>query len=473
MPRPLHTALSAVLISAGLAFPASAGTVALARPASTPAANWSAFLAGPAHRSFNAGAAAITPGKVPGLKRIWTFFPAAATMPGQPGPRLFSSPTVFSGRVYIGANTGVFYALSEATGKVIWSRFLGFVTKKTCGARGFTSTATVAADPKTGKATVYVAAADGFLYALNAATGSTKWRSLVARPSSSQNNYYNWSSPTVVRGRIYMGVSSQCDSPLSMGGLREFSQATGAHVAFFKTNPPGPTGPSIWSSAAAPSSGTSVYVTTGNGLGPNQISVIRLNGTSLARQGGWQIPAVAHGFDSDFGGSATLFSARIGGRSTLLVGACNKNGVYYTLRRGDLKAGPVWQFLAGSEVSVSNRCNGAAAWDGSRLYIAANQTVIGGTTFNGSVRSLNPATGKPIWATGLPDPVVGSLTVDGGGVLAVPTFGDSGLFLVAASTGQILLNIPTGPEFGQPVFAGNMLLAPTRNHGLWAYTPSG
>jgi polyvinyl alcohol dehydrogenase (cytochrome) len=473
MRRPLHVALPAVLASAVLAFPAIPAGPALARPAaSQPGGNWTAFLSGPTHHSDNAAAVAITPGTVPGLRRAWSFMPARATMPGQPGPKLFSSPTVFNGRVYIGTGTGVFYALSEATGKVVWSRFLGFVTKKTCGARGMTSTATVAPDPRTGAATVYVAGADGFLYALSAATGATRWRSLVARPSQTKNNYYNWSSPAVVGGRIYMGVSSQCDSPLSMGGLKEFRQSTGAQVAFFKSNPPGPTGPSIWSSPAAPTSGTSVFVTTGNGLGPNQISVIRLNPVTLARQDGWQIPAAAHGFDSDFGGSPTLFSARIGGRTVQLAGACNKNGVYYALRQRDLRAGPVWQFRAGSSVSVSSRCDGAAAWDGSHLYVAANQTVIGGVTFGGSVRSLNPATGRPRWQRGLPDPVVGSSTLDGAGVLAVPTFGDSGLFLISAATGKILRNIRTGPEFGEAVFAGRMLLAPTKDHGLWAYQPA-
>lgn len=68
--------------------------------------------------------------------------------------------------------------------------------------------------------------------------------------------------------------------------------------------------------------------------------------------------------------------------------------------------------------------------------------------------------------------MVGSPTLDGGGVLAVPTFTDSGLFLIQASTGSILRNLPTGPEFGQPVFADNMLLAPTKKFGIWAYKPS-
>ena len=46
----------------------------------------------------------------------------------------------------------------------------------------------------------------------------------------------------------------------------------------------------------------------------------------------------------------------------------------------------------------------------------------------------------------------------------------SGLYLIRASTGSILKHIATaGPEFGQAVFADNMMLVPTKNNGLWAY----
>jgi hypothetical protein len=55
------------------------------------------------------------------------------------------------------------------------------------------------------------------------------------------------------------------------------------------------------------------------------------------------------------------------------------------------------------------------------------------------------------------------------GVLAAQTYGNSGMFLLNAATGAILNNIAGGPEFGQAVFAGNMMLVPTQNHGLWAY----
>jgi len=295
---------------------------------------------------------------------------------------------------------------------------------------------------------------------------------VVALPSPTVSDYYNWSSPTVVAGRIYMGVSSACDNPLVRGGLKEYNQATGAVIAFYQTNPGGSTGPSIWTSAAATSSGASVFVTTGNGVaGSDAVSVIRLNPVTLARVGSWQVPASALGPDSDFGSSPTLFSARLNGRTVPLVGACNKNGVYYALRQGNLAAGPVWSFMAGTREPVDTQCDAAAVWDGRDLFVAGNKTVIGGVTYLGSVRSLNPATGSRRWRRGLPGPVVGSPTLDGGGVLAVPTYSSSGLFLVRAATGSILKNIATGPEFGQPVFAGRMLLVPTRDNGLWAYRP--
>src|SRR6266542_4351152 len=283
---------SAAVILTVLALPAGANTATRAGSAATTFANWPAYLLGPTHPSFNSAAGAITPAKVATLTRVWRWTPAAPTMAGQPGTSLFASPTVFNGRIYIGANTGVFYALDEATGQVLWHRFMGFVTAKTCAARGFNSTATVAPDPASGALTVYVAAADGYLYALNAADGALRWRSVVAIPSTTVNDYYNWSSATAV------------------------------------------------------------YVTTGNGpAGSDAISVVRLDAATLAKRGSWQVPNSEHGSDSDFGGSPTFFSATLAGVYTPLVGACNKNGVYYALRRGNLAAGPVWRFKAGGPPS--------------------------------------------------------------------------------------------------------------------------
>ena len=132
-----------------------------------------------------------------------------------------------AGRVYIGAESGGFYALKEATGAVVWSRQLDTEPNTTCPARGITSTAAVKPDPVTGTSTVYVSGAR-YLYALNAATGAVVWKTEIGPPSlANPDAYYNWSSPTVAGGHIYTGLSSSCDNPLIRGGLVELDQHTG------------------------------------------------------------------------------------------------------------------------------------------------------------------------------------------------------------------------------------------------------
>src|SRR5215475_9062762 len=322
-----------IAVTLGIGVLAAATGATAATPASRKVfINWGGYLKGPGHSSKNAAATAISPAKVAGLSRAWTWKPAGPTMPGQPSG-LLASPTVVSGRIYIGANTGVFYALNEATGHVIWHRFLGFVPTLTCGRLGIVATATVARDPVTKVRTVYVAGGNGYLYALNAATGKVAWHSVIAIPSKTVSDYYDWSSPTLAHSRIYVGVTSNCDKPLVAGGLKEYDQATGHLIAFYHTFPGHTTAPSIWSSAAVNGTAGTVFVTTGNGPGGDSVSIVRLAASGLARQDAWQIPTGQRGPDSDFGGSPTLFSAKLAGVPTPMVGACNKNGTYYAWRQ--------------------------------------------------------------------------------------------------------------------------------------------
>src|SRR5437016_7929893 len=86
---------------------------------------WPGYLLDSGHSSAGS-ASVITPGNAGTLRKAWTFKAAAATMSGQPGPQFYASPTVAGGMVFIGANTGVFYALNLSTGAVVWKRFLGF-----------------------------------------------------------------------------------------------------------------------------------------------------------------------------------------------------------------------------------------------------------------------------------------------------------------------------------------------------------
>jgi len=448
--------------------------------AAGPSEDWPAYLFGSKHSSANLAAGAITPQNAASLVRAWNWIPDPPTMTGQPGKTLASSPTVFEGRIYIGAGTGVFYALDERTGTVIWKRFLGYVPEKTLGKRGFTSTATVAPDPITGDSTVYVYSADGNLYALNASDGSIVWQSVVATPSPTKSDYYAWSSPAVVGGRVYVGISSQGDHPLVRGGAVAFDQATGQRIATYFTVPAGFVGGAVWSSPAADAS--SVWLSTGNPAGgvpdePGESnSIVRLDAATMALQDHWTVPDDELVPDSDFGGSPTLFEATIGGNPTPLVGACNKNGKYYALRQDNLAAGPVWQFQVGAPSNDGpGLCLPAAIWDGSRLFVAGNGTTIGGTAYNGSVRRLDPATGAPIWETGLPGTILGSPALSGGGVIAAASYdwsgGKNAAWLIDAASGAILKQVTTknSVEFAQPVFADNYVFLATWHQGLFAY----
>jgi outer membrane protein assembly factor BamB len=386
---------------------------------------------------------------------------------------LYASPTVFNGVAYIGAEDGEFYAVNEATQRSLWSRFLGLDKKLTCRTLGITSTATVANDPNTGNPTVYIFGPDGNLYALDARTGAIEWKSVVDTPSTTVNDYYSWSSPTVFNGVVYVGVASLCDNPLVPAGVAAFDQGTGALLARWTDEPSTRVGASVWSSVAGLPTG-SVIATTGNGskgiLNRTQFeeAVVRLAGRTLTVEDSWQVPAAQAVGDGDFGGSATDFTALLNGVSTPMFGACNKNGIYYAFRQSDLHRGPVWEYRMGAPTQrgVPGLCNAAAIWDGSQLIEGGgSNTTINGVDYPGSIQSLDPATGTPIWQTGLPGEVIGSPTENGAGLIAAQFFGGTmGVVALDASTGSVLGQISTtAPVFAQPVFDHNDLLVAAGN----------
>jgi polyvinyl alcohol dehydrogenase (cytochrome) len=488
----------AVLVIAAAILPSTGSTRAGASVGPQPAAahgrqapvvtdqDWPAYLFSARHPSTMAGPATIKPGNAGSLQAAWTFH-EQPPMGIQPPGGFSASPTVADGMVFIGSQTGDFYALQASTGQVVWQATLDYEQVGNNGncsnARGIVGTATVAPDPQTGNLTVYVAGAR-YLYALDAATGAQKWKSLVG-PASSANvvgAYYNYASPTVANGLVYEGVSSSCDKPFVRGGVQVFSQQTGALQHSFWTVPAGQVGASVWSSEAATTAW--VWATTGDPefTGTHlyhAFSFLRLNASTLALSGSWQLK-LAQNSDLDFGSSPTLFSGNVNGVSTSLVGACNKNGRYYALRRNNLGRGPVWSRRVGASADTGQGvCLSSAVWNAQakRLYLGGNGTSINGQTYGGSVRSVNPGTGSVQWATGLGCGVLGTPALDGAtGVLAVATWtpchnAPPAIYLLNAATGKILGTLPlNGGGFAQPVFAGRYLLVADRSGQVVAYT---
>ena len=443
--------------------------------------DWPAYLSGPRHWSFSA-AGKVTTANAGTLVKAWTWTPDAGTLPGQPSGGVYAAPTVVNHVIYLGANTGVFYALDEASGHVRWKRLLGFQRSLTCAAQGIISTATVVSQPDgTGGVTpiVYVASPDGYLYALDGTDGSTVWRSVVVIPSTTVNDAFNWSSPTVVGDRIYLGFSSNCDAPFIRGGVMLFDRSSGSRLATWYGVPAGKKGGGVWTSVAV--SNGFVYAATGSadpGVTADSNSLVKLDGNGLQELGSFHLPPgdVTAG-DPDFGSSPLVFTASLGGSTTELVGACNKGGYWYTLRTSDMSL--LWKRKVGTATADGgDSCIGGGIFDGSRLFVSGNNTTINGTAYQGSIRQLDPATGNIVWERGLSANVPGPPALDRAGVLVAAThdYIPSGLaqhaYLINAATGSVITTIENNnaKEFSQPVFADQYLLLSTISH-MYAYHP--
>jgi polyvinyl alcohol dehydrogenase (cytochrome) len=437
------------------------GSVAVELLSSSAAAaslnSYPAYLGGPAHDSYASSATTITIANATALQAVWKWTP--------PGGDLTASPIVNGGIVYIGTENGDFYAINAATGAMKWHKVLSI---SNCANSGIVSSATVAKDPESGKLTVYVGAGDHYLYALNASSGATIWRHLIG-PATSNNDYYNFSSPTIANGHIYYGVATACGA--GYDGMVALDQHTGAQTGVYYTSGSAAVeGASVYTSAAVAPDG-SVFLTTGddNGASTNDsTAIVKLAGVTLARLAGYQIPGLV-GKNMDFNASATLFSDA----GTPAVGACDKNGVFYARKQSDMSA--LWQDTLGIPPPVDSLafCGGSAVYNGADLFIGADATASGAPP--GSIYELT-ASGAKVWETPLAaGPVIGTPSLDGGGVLAVPTYNKtagahSAVYVLNASTGAILRTISySGPIFAQPVFAdGELLIAgPT----LQAYVP--
>jgi outer membrane protein assembly factor BamB len=429
------------------------------------AADWPEFMLNTSHSSYNTAATSITTANLADLQPVWRWTVPASPNAGTTG--LYPTPVSVDGVLYVGAADGEFYAVNETTGETLWSRFLGFEYSSL----GVVSTATVATDPSTGDLAVYVNAPDGHLYALDAATGAVLWKAVVGIPAgTAATSYFAWGSPLVANGNVYVGIASHNSNPDVSAGLLAFNAGTGSSLGEWHSLPGNDIGGSVWSTPALLPDGE-IIAATGNGPsddaeGLYAESIVRLNGSNLSLLDSWGVPASQQTKDGDFGGSPTLFTADLSGTSTEMVGACNKNGIYYALKADDLSAGPVWQQRINQPNTDGDKtCIAGAIWNGTNLIEgAAGQTTIDGTTYQGGLYALNPATGSTAWATGLPGSIVSSPTEDGSGVVAAAvwqsTTGNYGVYLLSAATGAILDYIPLAddPIFGQPVFAGDYLL---------------
>jgi eukaryotic-like serine/threonine-protein kinase len=116
----------------------------------------------------------------------------------QTGGRVRSSPALDTRNVYVGAADGRVYAFDRATGAERW-RYDTEGVKLLSQNFGY-DRRTVQASPAVRNGVVYIGARDGFLYAIDAASGKLKW---------SFDHQISWvnTSPAVSDGVVYAGSS--------------------------------------------------------------------------------------------------------------------------------------------------------------------------------------------------------------------------------------------------------------------------
>jgi polyvinyl alcohol dehydrogenase (cytochrome) len=287
-----------------------------------------------------------------------------------------------------------------------------------------------------------------------------------------------WSSPTLFNGSLYMGIASVGDCPLVPGELVKLNATNGQQQAAFATTPPGCPGGGIWSTPTVDSSTGNVYVTTGTDGGfdcggqpePYAQAVLQLT-KNLSLVAAWKPPPSEQVSDGDFGATPTLFTGTINGATVPLVGAANKNGIYYAFSRKNIGTGPVWET---QPISTEGDTIASSAWDGNSLYVAGHNTVINGTSCESSIRAVNQSTGAFLW----------SACVSGGGpdgaVTAIPGVVFEGigsiLYGVSSATGQALFQFQDTSFhwFYSPAMISNGALYIGNSDGnFYKFTPGG
>ncbi len=383
-----------------------------------------------------------------------------------PGPNqkldsVFAQPVVAGDSVYVGDWDGYEYAF-DLRGNIKWRTYLGrtVAPDQPSGCHppkaGVSSTATVvrlgghdgrgrsrgtADDDQQGhgrgRQVMFVGGggpqdpsqAQGpvYFYSLDAHNGRILWRHQVGVAPQQ----YVWSSPTYYRGSVYFGVASFGDCPEVRGHVLKLDARTGHLQADFATAPPQCRAGAVWSSPTIDARAGMVYVTTGNGTETGSIqscldprlrlswSLLKLRAQDLSLVDEWQVPLDQRDdvYDSDFGTTPTLFHDR---HHRPLVGASNKNGLYYAWDRRDVAAGPVWSVRVapgGACPQCGQAAISPAAFDGHTVFIGGGITTIDGQQCGGNVTAVDPATGRVRWAHCFlagPEPppaVLGAVTV--------------------------------------------------------------
>ncbi len=332
------------------------------------------------------GPAPVSPSPLGSKVPAWVF----AT-----GGRVLSSPTVAGGVVYVGSEDHWLYAVDAVTGSLRWRAATG---------------GSITAGPAVSDAVVYVGSQDGELHAFDAVTGTETW-------STSLGTLVDV-SPLVSAGTVYVGGNDGVLYALDAAtGATKWAAGTGRMIQF----PPAV-------------SSNLVYV------GSN-------------------------------GGTLSAFSASTGAKKWSRGGRlffwCPRvaSGVVYVTDVAVLETGSVEAYDAATgkrrwSASTSNVDASCPAVDGGSVYVGST---------DGFVYALNASTGSPLWKAKTGDQIYSSPAVSGGVVYVGSD--DGNLYAFDAGRGAIRWTASTGGVIiSSPAVSGGLVYVGSADNLLYAFT---
>jgi polyvinyl alcohol dehydrogenase (cytochrome) len=454
--------------------PASATCSARPPTPAKSAPSWNGW-ADPANTRFQSAAAAgLNAQSVPKLKLKWAFgFPGVSTA--------FGTPTIFGGRLFVGAADGAVYALDAHTGCVYWT---------------YTAIAGVRGSPVIGEngRAAYVGDLRGNVYALDAATGALLWK----MRADDHPLAVITGSLKLDAGRLYVPVSGRDESIAATNpryecctfrgsvvaldaatgrriwtayAIPETPQPTGQNPAGTKTW--GPSGAAVWSSPTLDLAKRILYAGTGvnysNPATTTSDAILAFDMDSGRLLWSRQFTASdAYNFacgakdktncpkdpfiDSDLGSSGILRTLE-GGRRILI--ASDKSGMVYALDP-DRKGKIVWQ-----RKIAAGGVNGGTMWGGASdlqgvAYIGISDFTAGKPEVGGGLVAMQLATGEKLWVTPAPKPaclsIPGCSAAQPAPVTVIPGVAflgswDGHIRAYATKTGAIIWDFDTAQDF--------------------------
>lgn len=412
---------------------------------------------------FNSAENSLKPQNVTGLSVKWTY-PTTGDVVG--------TPAVTSSVVAAGDTAGWFYALNTK-GKLLW---------KTHVNAGIWASALI-----TDSGVVVFGDLGGTIYGLDLQTGTMKWS---VRPNPHQYAAI-FGSATQVNGSVVIGISSTEEGSLEgssacctfRGSVVSIDPSSGAvqWQTYFITpaqQAAGSSGASVWSTPTFDSASHKIYVTTSNNYSGS--SPTPLSDAFVALDAGtgsilWSLQPFGgdsnyFAQDWDFSDSPQIYTLANGEK---VVGAGNKNGVYYV---ADAATGSLVSSLQVTPTCAMNQglfSDSGAAYglifvNGTDCSLTSQGTYNPENNYQGVLAALSNGGAQQQWRFTAPKgAALTGVAIANGMVFFHSNGATSTLYALNAQTGAVLAAVATGGSASGPAVANGRVYVGTGVSSVW------